>query len=128
MDFLFIYGIGAVIVIVITVIRVGMATSKARGILRQAEAAEGRGDLPAAARYYKDLILAVAANEKEVPVWLERLRGVYEKMSVKANTDEVFQAHRVIVDIWKSKMGDSEKRSMHRSAMEGLRSALSLLP
>jgi hypothetical protein len=128
MVFLLFGGIGLVIVIILTLVRIAISSAKARRILRQAEEAEKQGDLQNAAKHYKDLILAVAANEKEVPVWLARLEAVYEKQGRQMKTDEIMNAHKTIVDIWKSKMSNSEKRRLHRVAIEGMKSKLEALP
>jgi hypothetical protein len=49
-------------------------------------------------------------------------------MGVEAKTDELLQAHKVILDIWKSKIPASEKNELHKSAMEGLKIKLDALP
>jgi hypothetical protein len=128
MHSLVLYGIGLVLVIVIMAIRMAAASAKARKLLQQAEEAERQGDLPGAAAHYKKLALAVAANGKEFPMWLGRLTGIYGKMGVSAPTDGILEAHRAILDIWKSKMSDSEKKRLHRTAMESLRTQLDALP
>ena len=101
---------------------------RARKILRQAEEAEKQGDLQNTITHYKKLILAVAANEKEVPMWLARLEAVYQKQGSQPKTDEVMGAHKTIVDIWKSKMSGSEKKRLHKIALDGMKAKLEALP
>ena len=121
-------GIGFVIVIILTVVRTAVSSAKARKILRQAEESEKQGDLQNAATHYKRLILAVAANEKEVPMWLARLEAVYKKQGSQPKTDEIMEAHKTIVDIWKSKMSTSEKRRLRKAAIEGMKAKMEALP
>ena len=101
---------------------------RARKILRRAEEAEKQGDLQNAITHYKQLILAGAANEKEVPTWLAHLQAVYQKQGSQPKTDEVMEAHKTIVDIWKSKMSGSEKKRLHRAAIDGMKAKLDALP
>jgi len=128
MHFLVFFVFGLVLLIVMIGIRYAVSSAKARKILHQAEELEKQGNFQDAATHYKKLILAVAANEQEVPMWLGRLNAVYEKMGIQAKTEEVVQTHKTIVDIWKSKMSDSEKRNLNKSAMESLKTQLDALP
>lgn len=121
---LFLVGIGLIIGIIIIVTRISISCTRARQILRQAEDSEKRGDLQHAAAHYKRLILAVAANEQEVPMWLSRLEAVYRKQGRELKTGEILDAHRIIVDIRKSKMSCEEKKRLNKAAMEGMKARL----
>jgi hypothetical protein len=125
---LFLMGMGLLIGIIIIVIRISISCTRARKILRQAEDSEKRGDLQNAAARYKSLIFAVAANEQEVPIWLSRLEAVYRKQGRELQTDEILDAHRIIVDIRKSRMSPEEKKRLNKAALEGMKARLEAIP
>jgi hypothetical protein len=59
---------------------------------------------------------------------LAHLQAVYQKQGSQPKTDEVMEAHKTIVDIWKSKMSGSEKKRLHRAAIDGMKAKLDALP
>jgi hypothetical protein len=61
-------------------------------------------------------------------MWLARLEAVYNKQGIQPKTDAVIEAHKTIVDIWKSKMSGLEKKRLHKTAIEGMAATLEALP
>ena len=123
-----IWGVGIVIVFIIISIRTAVSSAGARKLLRKAEAAEAAGELAEAIKHYKDLLLAVAANEDEFPVLLSKLEDLYRRKSVLIDSSDILAAHKVFSEIWGSKMSDGEKRRLHNETYDGVKAKLDALP
>jgi hypothetical protein len=128
MTFLILVVLPLVIVFIAGAIALTFGYLREWKIFRQAEESEKTGDLQNAAKQYKRFILARVLDGEKVRMGLARLESVYKRMGVEAKTDELLQAHKVILDIWKSKIPASEKNELHKSAMEGLKIKLDALP